>query len=158
MEQQHVTPRQACSETLQLGFAHSLICPGRHRDRVLATFLHQDQGGAGRLLAVSRHARDVDTLLLQASQQFLTEVVAPDTSQQANPGTKPGGRHRLVRTFAARKAQQPVAEHGVARKRQGPHPHHEIEVDAAEDGHRAHDKTFCGCPRELTARRSRTMN
>ena len=77
----------------------------------------------------------VNPLGLQAGEGSIPVGIDSNAGHQRNPASRPRGRHRLVRSFAARMNREIPAQHSLARGRQPLGSNDEVGVGTPDDDH-----------------------
>src|SRR5256885_2140084 len=78
----------------------------RRQDLFLTRRIDLNCGGAGWRLFITRHARDVDSLISQTGEQHAPAIVVADTSDGGRSCPKACGSDSGVRTFSARSLKE----------------------------------------------------
>ena len=148
----------ACSQALRIGRVGHLelaqdgvarreldcpeerVRPRRDDDLVLAGRVDEDERDTGGGVGASR----IDLEPGLTGQSVVRERVPADAANEADLGTEPGGRNRLIGALPARNPLERRVRDRLARPGQPLDPGHEVEVDATDDGDRgSHSATVC---------------
>ena len=110
----------------------------RDDDVVLAARRDRDQGRSGRNAAHDLAMREIHVTFTQQRKGLVRRRIVADARVEADVGTEPSRRQRLVRALAARKAIQLRTRHGLARRGQFRRLRNDVQIDRTNDRNRRH--------------------